>query len=81
MLYADKYANHFLNISCGRARFADFAAFTLNALKAPGAAPALAALAPPLAAAHAAFAADVVRRIGTGPATAALTPVVFKVSI
>ena len=66
MSYADKYINHILNIECGRARFADFAAYTLNAVKAPGLPAALAAQAAPLGAAQAAFLADVVKRTGGG---------------
>ena len=36
MRYAEKYENHFLNITAGRARFGEFATYTLNALAAPG---------------------------------------------
>ena len=36
MRYAEKYENHFLNIVAGRARFGEFAAYTLNALGAAG---------------------------------------------
>ena len=66
MLYDDKYANHFLNIVCGRARFADFALYTVNALKAAGTPPALAALAAPLGTAQAAFLTDVAKRTTGG---------------
>ncbi len=69
MLYADKYDNHFLNITCGRARFADFAGYTVNALKAAGTPAALAALAGPLASAQAAFLTDVARRTTGGGST------------
>ena len=69
MLFEDKYENHFLNISCGRARFVDFATFTLNAVKAAGAPAALAALAPGLNTVIGAFGADVVTRTTTGGTT------------
>lgn len=68
MLYADKYENHFLNIDCGRARFADFSRFTLNALKS-STTPALTALGPGFDATLQAFSADVVTRTGSGGAT------------
>lgn len=69
MLYADKYDNHFLNIDCGRARFADFSRFTGNALGQASAPPALAALAPGFAKTLQAFADDVVTRTGRGGTT------------
>lgn len=36
MMYADKYLNHFLFIVAGRARFAAFARYVLNAIRRPG---------------------------------------------
>ena len=36
MMYAEKYLNHFLFIVAGRARFATFARYVLNALRLPG---------------------------------------------
>lgn len=64
MIYDDKYAIHFFNIECGRARFGDFGDYALTAIKAPGMPAALAALAPPLEAALTDFRGDVVTRIG-----------------
>lgn len=69
MLYADKYDNHFLNIDCGRARFADFSRFTLNAVQQASAPPALAALAADFATTLQAFADDVVTRTASGGTT------------
>jgi hypothetical protein len=69
MLFEDKYENHFLNIECGRARFVDFATFTLNAVKATGVPAALAALAPGLTTAITAFGTDVVTRTATSGTT------------
>ena len=66
MLYADKYDNHFLHIDCGRARFADFSRFTLNAVQQAAAPPALAALAADFAKTLQAFSDDVVTRTTSG---------------
>lgn len=64
MLYDDKYANHFFNIECGRARFGDFAGYTLTAIQAPDMPAALTALVPGLEEVLTDFRADVVTRIG-----------------
>ena len=67
-MYADKYLNHFLFIVAGRARFATFARYTLNALKRPKAPKTLAALAPAFEQLLAKFEAGVVQRV-TGAGT------------
>lgn len=68
-MYEDKYENFFLNITAGRARFAEFAGYTRTALLAPGLPPELAALAKPVEAALAAFVAGVASRTaGAGAA-------------
>lgn len=67
MRYASKYDNHFLNIQCGRARFADFADFTRKALRAEGLDPMLAGLLPAFEAAYTIFAEGVKdRTTGSG---------------
>jgi hypothetical protein len=67
-MYEDKYENFFLNITAGRARFAEFAGYTRTALLAPGLPPELAALAPPFEAALAAFVAGVAGRTASAGA-------------
>ena len=68
-MYEDKYENFFLNITAGRARFAEFAGYTRTALLAPGLPPELAALAKLVEAALAAFVAGVASRTtGAGAA-------------
>ena len=67
MRYADKYENHFLNIVAGRARFAEFALYTLNAVGAAGTAAPVAKLKAPLQVALDTFQAFVVdRATGSG---------------
>ena len=68
MMYAEKYLNHFLFIVAGRARFATFARYVLNALRLPGTPDVLQNLIPVFEAALVKFEAGIVKRVAGGGA-------------